>query len=198
MSTLAQEMGAGFEQCVVFVEHVTGVGYNQPTAASYLTAFSKYLHTTPQVGDIAIWGANQGGALGAGHVALVTSISPSGSVNVTGTNWPEGSGAVTRAIGTGGMGVPTAYLTPSDVGGTSSGASGAAPAPDVTGGVGASSTFAAAKTGSGLSLGPWNLLSGSALRRTGFTLAGLALVGIGLLLLLRRDIPGAVAKVAAA
>src|ERR1700758_406542 len=117
-TSLADEAQRGFEQCVVFVEHITGIGYGLPYAYDYLNlpgVRSVASGAKPSVGDIAIWGANSGGASSAGHVAIVTGISPSGAVAVTGTNWPEGSSARTSIIGTGGMGSPTAYLTPSSM-----------------------------------------------------------------------------------
>lgn len=196
MTTLAQEAQNVGEQCVVFVEHVTGVGYGLGTAADYLTSFKSSLTNTPQVGDIAIWGANSNGADSAGHVAIVTALTPTGTPIVTGANWaagtPFGAGAYTNQVGTNGMGAPTAFLNPADVGGTTA-ATGPEGAATDTAASAASGTFAPAATGSGWSIGPWQLLSGSALRRTGFTLVGIALIGVGLMLLLRRDIGAAVA-----
>jgi hypothetical protein len=46
--------------------------------------------SSPSVGDIAVWGPNQGGALGAGHVAIVTGIQSDGAPIVSEENWTYG------------------------------------------------------------------------------------------------------------
>jgi hypothetical protein len=48
--------------------------------------------STPQIGDVAVWGANMGGALGAGHVAVVTGLQANGDPIVEEENWTNGPG----------------------------------------------------------------------------------------------------------
>ena len=208
MTTLAEEASKGFEQCVVFVEHITGVGYGLPYAKDYLglpgvrTVASG---ATPNIGDIAIWGGGANGASSAGHVALVTGLSPSGQVSVTGTNWPEGSTARTSIVGTGGMGSPTAYLTPGSKTALS-------PTSDITGGAAGVSSFTSSGTYTTLSqamsdtgflhLGAvpaffrW-LSQGALLRRLGFTMAALVAIAVGIYLLTRRNVGADIANAVA-
>lgn len=212
MTSLQQEAQAGFEQCVVFVEHITGIGYGLPYARNYLNlpgVRTVASGATPKVGDIAIWGANQNQASSAGHVAIVTGLSPSGQATVTGTNWPEGSSARSMVLTP--ANYPTAFLTPSSEpnlqGATLSGA--LAPTADNTGGAANVSSFTSSGTYTTLQqamsdtgflhLGAvpaffrW-LSQGALLRRIGFTMAALVAIGVGIYLLTRRNIAAAPAQ----
>lgn len=63
------------------------------SAQSHGFAISRY----PVPGSVAVWGANRGGAAGAGHVAIVTNV-VNGLPVVSEDNWPEGSGPRTRSV----------------------------------------------------------------------------------------------------
>lgn len=63
---------------------------------------------TPEVGAIAVWSAYSGGALAAGHVAIVESVTP---LVVVGEDWPVGAGVVHYQIDTpGAPGPPSGYI----------------------------------------------------------------------------------------
>jgi hypothetical protein len=106
-------------QCLQWVNNVTGgAGAGFATAgdlASYASS-KGLLHSTPQLGDIAVYNAGQGGAGSAGHAGIVTAIS-GGAIGVTSTNWgTAGSGATQNFVGQGG-GTPSGYVDPTAIGG---------------------------------------------------------------------------------
>lgn len=223
MSTLSDALGAAsgaassaLEQCVVFVENVTGTHYDVGTASQMLNlpgAQSVASGATPNVGDLAIWGANQGGASGAGHVGIVSSISPSGTAYVTSTNWPEGQlGEHTMALTS--SNYPTAFLPSSLSGG---GDATLTTANITAGGVTANAPAGPAKVkslgdilsdvpGSGLpvvgtvikgltapvAIVEW-VAQGGVWKRGVLLAAALFAFGLGLFLLLRRDLPSGAA-----
>jgi hypothetical protein len=64
----------------------------------------------PAPGAVAVWRANVGGALEAGHVALVTALEP---LTVAGADWPLGAGPRGYVVGAAGApGPPSGYILP--------------------------------------------------------------------------------------
>ncbi len=55
-----------------------------------------WITASPQVGAIAVWGRNRGGALADGHVALVTAVSP--LLTVSESNWSNSLRVDTRVV----------------------------------------------------------------------------------------------------
>ncbi len=110
-------------QCLQFVTNVTGiptgVGSTHFGTAGQLETYAQsnnLLHSTPSLGDIAVYGAGQGGAGSAGHAGIVTALS-GGQIGVTSTNWnTAGSGATQNFVGQGG-GTPSGYIDPTALGG---------------------------------------------------------------------------------
>lgn len=212
--TAGQDVG---KQCLQFVNDLVG-GTRYGSAAELTSAAQSQgiLNTssTPHLGDIAVWGGGQGGALSAGHAAIVTGLS--NGVQVTGTNWPGGSGAAQYTVGYGnnpvGIGQPTGFINPLAIGGKNiitgqTGTSGlqqtgSAIAP-ATGYKSLSQSISDASSiipgQAGIS-GFANWISqGPLLRRIGFTVGGIFLMWYGLHLLTRIDSPTqVVGKVAGA
>lgn len=50
--------------------------------------------STPVPGAVAVWAPNSGGSYSDGHVAVVTSVNPNGTFNVSEQNWSGGPGVV--------------------------------------------------------------------------------------------------------
>ena len=112
-------------QCLQAVTDLTGIavsaGGTAFNSAADLANWAKNtgnLSATPQLGDVAVWGAGQGGAAGAGHAGIVTGLG-GGGVQVTSTNWPAGSGETQYTVGNNnvGMGAPLGYVNPTVLGG---------------------------------------------------------------------------------
>lgn len=189
-------------QCLQFVNNVThggGAGYGSAGQLEAAAQAGGFLHSVPSLGDIAVWGNHQGGAGSSGHAALVTGLGSGGEVAVTGTNWPGGSGATQYIVGHNpvGIGAPSGYITPSSVGGTNilGGGGGSVPTLANDG-----SGMLATGPGPGWKVGPWQVFSGSGLNRIGFSVAGVAMIAIGLFVLFRKEatqVIAAGAKVAA-
>lgn len=158
------------EQCVAFVQDVTGVLVNG-NAKDYLTQYSAHVHSTPKLGDIAVWGAGVNGADKTyGHVGIVSAIDQSGGVFITSTNAPEGSAASTWKLGTL-LGNPSGYITPQDVGGANVGS-----------GAPSFSSSDAVQSSTGGFMLHWKVWVAVAV--------GVLLILLGVFVLLRRDIPG--------
>lgn len=192
-------------QCLQAVTDLTGIavsaGGTAFSSAADLANWAKNtgnLSATPQLGDVAVWGAGQGGAAGAGHAGIVTGLG-GGGVQVTSTNWPAGSGETQYTVGNNnvGMGAPLGYINPNVLGGKNI----------ITGQTGTTVTsglqqtgFAVQSTGgkyqtlaqAGFTGFPGWISQGVVLRRIGFTLAGLFLVVYGLHLVVGTPTPGSV------
>lgn len=202
-------------QCLQFVNNITGGAGAAFNTAGDLAASAKSsgkLSSTPQLGDVAVWGNGQGGAAGEGHAGIVTGIQ-NGLVQVTSTNWPKSQGATQYTVGAGnnpvGMGLPSGYIDPTSIGGKNI-ITGGAPtstagmqqtgfsiSPDANASYTSLST-AMSNTGF-LSLGApaaffhW-LSQGVVLRRIGFTAAGVFLVVYGLHLVVGTPSPNSLAN----
>lgn len=217
-------------QCLQAVTNLTGIatsaGGTAFSTAADLANWAKStgnLSATPALGDVAVWGGGQGGALSAGHAGIVTGLS--NGVQVTSTNWPSGAGETQYTVGQGnnpvGMGNPLGYIDPTVLGGTNV----------ITGqtasGITNATTTAARLAGTSITYSgkPYQTLSqsitaqssiipgeaaiagfaswisqGTLLRRIGFTAFGIFLAWYGLHLMTSVDSPvqvvgGAVGKV---
>lgn len=131
------------KQCLQAVTILTGIA-TQAGGITFGTANDLYtwakgsgnLSATPALGDIAVYGANMGGAYGAGHAGIVTAVNGS-TVAVTSTNWnAEGSGETQNIVGAGG-GQPSGYINPTVLGGKNI----------ITGATGQTATLTSADTG---------------------------------------------------
>ena len=133
-------------QCLQAVTNLTGIATGVGNAsfgsAADLASWAKSsgnLSSTPQLGDIAVWGGGQGGALSAGHAGIVTGLT--NGTQVTSTNWPAGSGEAQYTVGTGnnpiGMGNPLGFIDPTVLGGKNI----------ITGATGTTATLTSANTG---------------------------------------------------
>lgn len=157
------------EQCVAFVQNVTGVNVSG-NAKDYLTQYASHVHSTPKLGDIAVWGAGVNGADPKyGHVGIVSGLDQSGGTFITSTNAPEGSAASTWKLGTL-LGAPSGYITPQDVGGANVGS-----------GTPAFASSDAVQSSTGGFMLHWKVWVAVAV--------GVALIILGVVVLLRRDIP---------
>lgn len=202
------QVGSDFgKQCLQWVNDVThgaGAGYGSAGSLELAAQGKGILSQTPHIGDVAVWAANTGGAGSSGHAGLVTGLGGGGEVAVTGTNWPSGSGATQYIVGHNpvGMGTPSGYINPTSIGGKNIIAGGGTFDPFK---LGNAQTYGPAVNGilptgpgPGWSIGPWQVFSGAGLNRVLFVLAGVAMVGVGLLVVFRKDVPQIVSKVAAA
>lgn len=209
-------------QCLQAVTNLTGIatssGGTTFSSAADLAQWAKdtgHLLSTPTPGDIAVWGAGQGGASGGGHAGIVSGLG-GGGVQVSSTNWPGGSGETQYTVGKGnnpvGMGDPLGYINPNVLGGKNlftgvtsttglqqTGSSITA----ATGYKSLSSSVSDAVTNGGLGstfYGPivgfenW-VTQGTLLRRIGFTAVGVFLIWYGLHLLTRGDVASPVQTV---
>lgn len=205
-------------QCLQAVTNLTGIATGVGNAsfgsAADLASWAKSsgnLSSTPQLGDIAVWGGGQGGALSAGHAGIVTGLN--NGTQVTSTNWPGGAGETQYTVGAGnnpiGMGNPLGFIDPTVLGGkniiagqtaTLTGinlnpldpnsldnplTSPLSPAAPIIG---------AGKTGVGAITSTSGLISALTSPQTGWKIllvggAAVAVV-IGIVILLRRDLPG--------
>lgn len=67
--------------------------------AAHARGYGLSVDTVPHVGDVAVWAANAGGALGDGHVAIVTGVQGNGNPIVSEMNWAGGpNNATTRNV----------------------------------------------------------------------------------------------------
>ncbi|HEV3129600.1 MAG TPA: CHAP domain-containing protein [Solirubrobacteraceae bacterium] len=169
---------------------------NANTWASRAMASGAKLSSTPYPGAVAVWGANQGGAFSDGHVALVTGVQSNGLPTVSEMNWTSGPfRADTRAVPASSASGIVGYILPPN---TAMATSSVQNATAATGGALPSSSAVAGKTSGGWSVGPFQVLSGHALVRIGYTLAGLGLIGFGVWVLFRKEVDGAVRGVVGA
>jgi hypothetical protein len=117
---------SGWDNCLAAVTQLTGIatsaGGTAFGSAADLASYASSAHilsSVPALGDIAVWGANVGGANSEyGHAAIVTGVSSAG-VQVTGTSWgAPNQGETQMTVGAAGApGTPSGYINPVLLGG---------------------------------------------------------------------------------
>ncbi|MCG2769557.1 MAG: CHAP domain-containing protein, partial [Anaerolineae bacterium] len=94
-------------QCVDLVKHarpdlvgkgLKGNGDQWAENARELDIDTKAAPEQPSAGAVLVWPAWKGGATGNGHVAIIESVNPDGTVNVIEQNWPPGTPVTRRTV----------------------------------------------------------------------------------------------------
>lgn len=149
--------------------------------------------SVPYPGSVAVWGSNEGGAFSDGHVALVTGVQGNGLPTVSEMNWTNGPfRSDSRNVDSkSDAGIVGYILPPNDA----LGAGGVQAAQASTSGQTPTTSQTAGQSGGDWSIGPFTILSHHALLRIGYTLAGLALIGVGVWILFRKEVDGMIGAI---
>lgn len=159
---------------------------------SHARSQSLQISSQPQPGEIAVWDASSPGSGGYGHVALVTGVQQNGLPIVSEMNY-KGLGITdTRNVDASNAHYLIGYIVPPSQAMSTSSIAAAGSAPQ-------NATLAdlSGTTSSGWSVGPFQVLSGSGVHKFLFTLSGVALLGIGVWILFRKEADRALAAIPA-